>query len=289
MDTDMTRVGGTGGVETAVLDGLNDLLQLDHDAIGAYEVAMQKLADRDLASMIAGYLRDHERHVRSLNETIAALGGTPRNEPHATAPLKQALQAVGAVAGDRGLMLAWRTNEAATRAKYDSYARRASQEGWPADVKRVIDENALDEERHHEWAQQVLARMGGAGEGDGAGAVHGLRDRAADVAGSVRDRASDVVDGARDRVADVAGTVRDRASDLAASARDTVSGGVHSVTNRISGLFDDTTGSVRGQTELAAEYLDDWRTEIETQVRTRPLKVLLAAGLAGFVIGRILR
>jgi rubrerythrin len=278
VDTDMTRVGGTGGVDTErVLDGLNDLLQLDHDAIGAYEVAMQKLEDRDLAAQIAGFLRDHERHVRSLNELIASLGGIPKNEPHATAPLKQALQAAGGIAGDRGLMMAWKTNEGAVRTKYDGYARRAAQEGWPADVKRVVDENALDEERHFEWARTVLARFGGA-EGDGGGTLQGLRDRASDAAGTVRDRA-----------ADVAGTVRDRASDVAGTVRDSVSGGV----NRISGMFGDaasgTGEAVRGQTELAAEYLDDLRTEVETQVRRSPLKVLLAAGLAGFVIGRILR
>jgi rubrerythrin len=281
VDTDITRVGPTGSVDTeGVLAGLNDLLQLDHDAIGAYEVAMQKLEDRDLAAQIAGFLRDHERHVRGLNEMIAALGGTPKNEPHATAPLKQALQAVGAVGGDRGLLMAWKTNELAVRTKYDGYARKAAQEGWPADVKRLVDENALDEERHHEWARVTLANLGGA-DGEG-GTLQNLRDRAGDVAGTVRDRA-----------ADVAGTVRDRAADLASTARDAVGGGVHSVTNRISGLLDDTTHgagrAVRGQTELAAEYLDDWRTEIETQVRRSPLKVLVAAGLAGFVIGRILR
>ena len=41
MDTDTTRLGGHAPPATAeILDGLNDLLQLDHDAVGAYEIAM---------------------------------------------------------------------------------------------------------------------------------------------------------------------------------------------------------------------------------------------------------
>ena len=51
-----------------IVAGLNDLLQLDHDAINSYEIAMERLENRDYASQIAGYRMDHERHVRELTE-----------------------------------------------------------------------------------------------------------------------------------------------------------------------------------------------------------------------------
>src|SRR5690606_20084718 len=117
--TDMHGERGLSAVSDAeVLDGLNDLLQLGHDAIGAYEIAIEKLDDRDHADQIAGFKRDHERHVRDLNEMIRSLGGTPVNEPHATGPLKQAMQSLGALGGDKGVLIAWRANELQVRAKY---------------------------------------------------------------------------------------------------------------------------------------------------------------------------
>jgi rubrerythrin len=152
----------------AVLEGLNDLLRLDHDAIAAYEIAMEKVENPDWADQIAGFMLDHERHVRQLNEVILELGGTPRNEPHLTGPFKEALQSLGALGGDRGLIVAFRANELQARRKYDRYASKANR--WPPNVKLVVDGNALDEERHYRWASEVLDGLGildasGAGEG----------------------------------------------------------------------------------------------------------------------------
>jgi hypothetical protein len=126
VDTDTTRLdaGHAPPATAEILEGLNDLLQLDHDAVGAYQIAMEKLHDRDHADQIAGFRRDHERHIRELNELIADLGGTPKNHPHATGPFKLALQSLGGLAGDKGVLMAFRTNELQVRSKYDSYAQQ---------------------------------------------------------------------------------------------------------------------------------------------------------------------
>jgi hypothetical protein len=155
-----------------VLDGLNDLLQLDHDAIAAYEIAVDRLANPDWVDQIAGFMLDHERHVRQLNEVILELGGSPRNEPHLTGPFKEALQSLGALGGDRGVIVAFRANELRAQRKYDRYASKANR--WPPNVKLVIDGNALDEERHFRWASEVLD---GLGILDADGAVAGTATR----------------------------------------------------------------------------------------------------------------
>ncbi len=169
---------------TEVVDGLNDLLQLDHDAIGAYEVAIEKLEDRGHASQIRGFKRDHERHIESLNKMILSLGGAPKNEPHGTGPLKQALQGLGGVAGDKGILMAWRTNELQVRSKYDRYASMAN--AWPSEVKRIIDENALDEERHYHWVAEALEAMG---IGKGEGMESHLADQAREKSAAMRQKA----------------------------------------------------------------------------------------------------
>lgn len=295
MDTDTTRLdtGHAPPATAEILEGLNDLLQLDHDAVGAYEIAMEKLKDRDHADQIGGFRRDHERHIRELNELVAELGGTPMNQPHATGPFKMALQSIGALAGDRGTLMAFRSNELLVRAKYDSYASKANM--WPTHIKRVIDRCALDEERHFQWVSDVL----GKDENATLDPVDALRERAA-VAGHK-------LDTAKERVADAAGQARDRASEVAGQVRERVSGGVDAVRNRISGVMDRQgagaaagdeaydgyaaggTGRATALRARAQTLAGDAGDTFERRYNEQPLQTLLIAGIAGFVIGRLLR
>ncbi len=318
MDTGTTRDMGRQTPSTAeVLEGLNDLLQLDHDAIGVYEIAIEKLQDRDNASQIAGFKLDHERHIRELNQVISELGGTPINEPHATGPLKEALQSLGGLAGDKGVLMAWRTNELQVRTKYDGYASRAA--FWPDNVKRLIDRNALDEERHYEWIIRVLQSMGlSTGDDLETGLATRMREgatQAGDLAHRAREKAEDVVDTARARVTELAGTARERASNLAdaagerasemgTGAKNRVAGGLDAAANRLEGVTgpdapggpraDDAAHRVAGGMHSGAEYLrsSDWeqvRTDLERSARQSPLRTLAVLFATGFVVGRLLR
>jgi phospholipid/cholesterol/gamma-HCH transport system permease protein len=103
--------------------------------LGADGVELPHLA----GVVVPGLLRDHERHIQTLNDLILELGGTPKHEPHATGPFKEALQSLGGLAGDKGVLIAWRTNELQVRTKYDTYASRAML--WPDHVKRAIDDD----------------------------------------------------------------------------------------------------------------------------------------------------
>jgi vacuolar-type H+-ATPase subunit H len=329
----MTQPGG--GVPPVpvsdIIDGLNDLLQLDHDAIGAYDVAIEKLADRDHANQILGFRRDHERHIQELNELIAALGGEAKNQPHLTGPFKQALQSLGAVGGDRGVLAAFRQNELQVRSKYELYAAKANH--WPQNLKRAIDRNALDEERHYRWVADAMQAMGvGMGEGPEIDAATAAREKAlvtgttvenavetivevagvakeriVDAAGTARERLADVAGTARERATELAGTARERATELAGTARERVSGlaetvrggvadGTTGASNRISGLLDmeegplaAPVGKVRGGVGTARRGAMGAASSLEARIREKPVQTLLMAGVAGFVVGRLLR
>jgi ElaB/YqjD/DUF883 family membrane-anchored ribosome-binding protein len=266
-----------------ILEGLNDLLQLDHDAIGSYEIAIEKLEDPDWSMQISGYLADHERHVRELNEAIAGLGGTPRNEPHATGPLKLAIQRLGEVGGDKGLLMAWRTNELQIRTKYDSYASRAV--SWPHRLKALIDRSALDEERHYRWVVGVLEELGmdfGGGAEDGI--ANRLRESGTRING-MRERAGGVLNDARARAADGLAAAAERI-DRAAS-RQEMTGGAKAraaeAAHRLAGGMDATAGLLR------SPDADQIREDVETYVRDNTLRSILITVAAGFVVGRILR
>jgi len=137
-----------------ILDVLNELLRLDHDAIGSYEIAIEHLVNRGSADQIEAFKGDHERHILRLNELVYEYGGVPANEPNASSPLTQAIQKLAGVGGDEGLLLAWRANEHRLLNRYRRYVRRAR--GWPEPVRALIDEHAADEERHYAWVLGLL-------------------------------------------------------------------------------------------------------------------------------------
>jgi hypothetical protein len=124
---------------------------------------------------------DHERHIHELSFLIRNLGGTPIPLPHiSTGPFKLAMQAAGIAAGDRGIMLAFRANEAQVRDKYRRHADRPH----PPPVADVLHRAAHDEERHFAWACEVLERMGlgpGTPVGIAASAIGSVYGTTADI------------------------------------------------------------------------------------------------------------
>ena len=63
-------VHSSGVREAALIGELNDLLQLDHDAVGAYTLAISALRDRNLRNTLIGFRQDHERHIADLVDLI---------------------------------------------------------------------------------------------------------------------------------------------------------------------------------------------------------------------------
>jgi rubrerythrin len=136
---------------------LNDLLRLDHDAMGAYTIAIEAVESVTYRETLEGFRRDHERHIQELTELVHAAGGTPAEAPHmASSPFKLAVQALGKLAGsDRALILAFKANEGESVAKYAVAAERPHAEN----VAEVLRRAARDEEKHYEWAESRLKRL----------------------------------------------------------------------------------------------------------------------------------
>jgi len=293
IEHDFRRSGGleirlqgdsAGASVEGILDGLNDLLQLDHAAIEAYEVAIEQLRDRQQALQIEGFKRDHERHIQELNDLILALGGSPKNESHVSAPLAQGMQKLAATMGDRALLIAWRGNELRMMTKYDEYTRKALL--WPAEAKRLIDRNALDEERHYRWVLGVLG--GDEDEEDVTDRVREAMARAREMSVEAQERLSGAAFAARIRAAE---GLEEAAGRLGEFARE--QGGE---TGLVRHAADGAQRAARGFGS-AAELLREGgraprrtlREVVEQEVRVRPARGLLAIFAVGFLLGRVLR
>lgn len=146
------------GDRKSIVKDLNDLLQLDHDAVRAYTETIEKLENEEWAGTIGQFKGDHERHIRDLTAMVRRLGGEPKDKPHATGALKVASIKAGGVMGDKGLLRSFRMNERQVRDKYDRYAGK---DEYPVEIKELIQRNAQDEHRHYDW---VVGALGGEAE-----------------------------------------------------------------------------------------------------------------------------
>jgi rubrerythrin len=151
----MTQPTMTGSSE--LIAELNDLLQLDHDAVHAYTIAIDSLDDQSWKQSLVRYRGDHERHIQELTVHIRSLGGAPIQLPHIpTGVFKSAVQAAGKAGGDKAILLAFKSNEGQVRDKYS----RAAQAGHPIETTELLSRNARDEETHYSWVSGVLESIG---------------------------------------------------------------------------------------------------------------------------------
>lgn len=141
----------------AIVADLNDLLQLDHDAVNAYTVAIDTLKSDDFRERLVAFRSDHKRHIEEIAALVRSRGATPVELPHvSTGPFKLAMQAAAAPGSDAVILLAFKANERQVRDKYRERSRRE----YPAEVAEVLRRAAVDEDTHYMWVTHTLEALG---------------------------------------------------------------------------------------------------------------------------------
>ena len=174
----------------ALIATLNDLLQLEHDALPAYALAIAGLRDAGLREALEAFRQDHLRHVGELTGLVRGRGGLPLALPHLpTGLLKLAVQASGLPGGDRGVLLAFRANEWQSREKYARAAAVGGGRDDDPEVADVLRRAVEDEARHYSWTVEAL-ELAGLGDGTAVGGanaafarLHGTAAGAVEAAG----------------------------------------------------------------------------------------------------------
>ncbi len=304
--------------DARLLAELNDLLQLDHDAVQAYTVAIENLASEQVRATVGLFRGDHERHIAELTRLIQSLGGTPLELPHIpTGFFKLALQKAAAAGSDRELLLAFKANEGQVRDKY----RRAAAAAFPGEASLVVRRNAGDEERHYAWVMQALEALGAGADTAigrveaGVETVHGrtadaieagerelmvAAEKARQTAGELGDRARETAADLGDRARGLAANAGDKALEVAGTGLEGAARGL----DRAAEWADDRGGFVARAAPPARRFadvleqegihlreqdIDAVRRDVEHGVRSHPIRsVLIAAGI-GYVVGRMLR
>ncbi|HVK75426.1 MAG TPA: PA2169 family four-helix-bundle protein [Kofleriaceae bacterium] len=142
---------------TDVIDRLNDLIQLDHDAISAYDNCIERVGDDvALRTELEAFRGDHDTHVTELGDVVRDLGGTPRGTGReARSKLVEGLSAIRTAIGVEGALKAMRLTEQVTNRAYEDVL----DEELPASARAVVEKNLGDERRHLAAIETHLDRL----------------------------------------------------------------------------------------------------------------------------------
>lgn len=132
---------------------LSTLVQLDIDAVHAYNEAIEKVDRPAIKEHLIRYRDDHDRHIADLSAEIRRLGETPPDySPDFKGFFIQGFTSLRSITGTQGALKAMYTNEKLTNKKYDE----ATEWNLPPDIKHIVALAFEDERRHIEYIEQAL-------------------------------------------------------------------------------------------------------------------------------------
>lgn len=134
------------------LDRLDDLIALDIDAVNAYEAAIRRIHSEPIRQRLEQFQADHERHIRDLSAWVEKMGGKARTRPDLKGFLLKGFTAITSMMGDEAALKAMQGNEELTTRTY----RRAVGAQWSDELRKLIEANYADEQRHLAYVQQAL-------------------------------------------------------------------------------------------------------------------------------------
>lgn len=136
-----------------VIDRLNSLIQLDVDAVEAYEQAIKHVKHDDIRMRLAEFQEDHRGHIQNLTAAVRRLDGQPVKEsPDLRGYLLEGFTALRSISGTKGALEAMESNEKLTNRRYSE----AVDLDLPDELRKLVRSNLADEQRHIQYIEEVL-------------------------------------------------------------------------------------------------------------------------------------
>jgi rubrerythrin len=141
------------GTQTYFQDALKDLVELDYDAVEAYDAAIDRLENEKYKEKLTEFKQDHSRHIRELSEILRKHGDAPPTSPSAKQWLTKGKVIIANLVGDTTILRAMLSNEEDTNTAYDRIDQRTDK--WP-DAAPIIQRGREDEHKHKSWLEKTL-------------------------------------------------------------------------------------------------------------------------------------
>jgi uncharacterized protein (TIGR02284 family) len=142
--------------EKNLTEALSNLVQLDIDAVYAYDQALKEIDDPIIKDRLHKFQDDHRNHISSLSKQIEALGGQP---PEYSQDIKgyviEAFAAIRSFTGLKGALAAMKTTEEIANRYYGEVV------SWeaPSAVKEVLRTYFSEEKVHLDYITSNLQAL----------------------------------------------------------------------------------------------------------------------------------
>lgn len=145
------------GKQSGLVDALNSLIELDFDAVEAYQAAIDRVSSARDKGELGTFMADHERHTRELAAHVVRLGGRPKEKGDLKAVLTKGKVVVAGLMGDKAVLTAMKDNEDDTNQAYENATAR---DDCDAELMALLHRNLSDERRHRSWIERRLEAEG---------------------------------------------------------------------------------------------------------------------------------
>ena len=144
----VTMVGKQAEFSAAV----KELIQLDYDAVEAYEAAILRLENTAYRGKLMEFMTDHKCHIQEFSSLLKKHNcDIPTGPSGAKQWLTKGKVVLANLIGDSAILSAMLSNEGDTNTAYERMNERTDK--W-ADAKDIIKQGLEDERRHKEWFEQ---------------------------------------------------------------------------------------------------------------------------------------
>jgi rubrerythrin len=143
------------GTQENFTEALQALVELEYDAIEAYQTAIDKLDNIEYKKQLEAFKKDHQRHIEELSATLMNHAEKAPTGPSSKQWLTKGKVVLATLIGDRAILSAMLDNEDDMNVAYERMVRRDDQ--WK-DVKECVAQGLADEVRHKNWLKQALSQ-----------------------------------------------------------------------------------------------------------------------------------
>ena len=143
------------GTQTDFTDAVKELIELEFDAVEAYEAALNRIESSVYKQKLAEFKEDHLRHIQELSAVSQQHGGEVPQGPNAIKSfLTQGKVVLGNLIGDIAILKAMLSNEQDTNTAYERMENRDDK--W-LDVRAILDKAFEDEKKHKKWLEETIS------------------------------------------------------------------------------------------------------------------------------------
>jgi len=148
------------GTQKSFTEAIKELVELDYDALGAYEAAINNLKNPEYKRKFEEFKLDHQRHITELTAFLSRCNETaPSGPDNIKKILVKGKVELASLFGDQDILKAMLSNEEDTNTAYERLDARVG-ESADSSIAKIISGGLADERKHKSWLQANISQKG---------------------------------------------------------------------------------------------------------------------------------